>query len=153
LSVSVLCLAWPHTPRSVLSLVYFTLFDFIYRCEAIDCGPCMPSYEGGCKWTSPLKIILSLFCFIPRITGRAGIATGYWQDDRGFGVRVPMGARIFTSAHRPDQLWDPPTLLSSGYWVLFPQGQSDQGVKLTTHFQLVPKTRKRRSMHPFPLTS
>jgi hypothetical protein len=43
-----------------------------------------------------------------------GIATGYWLDDRGVGVRVPIGSRI-TSSRRPDRLWCPPSLLSNGY--------------------------------------
>jgi hypothetical protein len=48
-----------------------------------------------------------------------GIATGYWLDDRGIGVRVPVGRRIFFSARCPDWSWDPPNLLSSGYrWLL-----------------------------------
>jgi hypothetical protein len=33
-----------------------------------------------------------------------GIATGYRLDDGGFGVRVPVGSRIFSSPCRPDQL-------------------------------------------------
>jgi hypothetical protein len=35
-------------------------------------------------------------------------------DDQGVGVRVPVGARIFTSPCRPDRLWVPPNLLSNG---------------------------------------
>jgi hypothetical protein len=31
-----------------------------------------------------------------------GIATGYGLDDRGVGVRVPVGSKIFTSPYRPD---------------------------------------------------
>jgi hypothetical protein len=31
-----------------------------------------------------------------------GIATGYGLDDRGVGVRVPLGSRIFSSPRRPD---------------------------------------------------
>jgi hypothetical protein len=46
----------------------------------------------------------------------AGIATGYGLDDRGFGVRVPVGSRIFSSPCCPDQLWGPPNLLSN-QWV------------------------------------
>jgi hypothetical protein len=31
-----------------------------------------------------------------------GIATGYNLNDRGIGVRVPLGATFLSSAHRPD---------------------------------------------------
>jgi hypothetical protein len=44
-----------------------------------------------------------------------GIATGYGLDDRGVGVRVPLGSRIFCSPRRPDRLSDPRILLSNGY--------------------------------------
>jgi hypothetical protein len=33
-----------------------------------------------------------------------GIATTYGLDDRGVGVRVPVGSRIFSSRNRPDRL-------------------------------------------------
>jgi hypothetical protein len=36
--------------------------------------------------------------------GAVGIATGYVLDDRGAGVRAPIGSRIFTSPYRPDRL-------------------------------------------------
>jgi hypothetical protein len=36
-----------------------------------------------------------------------GIATDYGLDDRGVGVRVPVGSRIFSSPPRPDRLWGP----------------------------------------------
>jgi hypothetical protein len=45
-----------------------------------------------------------------------GIAIGYGLDDRGIGVRVPVGSRIFCSPRRPDRLRGP----SSGYRVFFP---------------------------------
>jgi hypothetical protein len=32
-----------------------------------------------------------------------GIATGYGLDDRGVGVRVLVGSRIFSSPRRPDR--------------------------------------------------
>jgi hypothetical protein len=44
-----------------------------------------------------------------------GIATGYELDDRGAGVQVPVGSRIFSSPHHPDWVWGPPNLLHSGY--------------------------------------
>jgi hypothetical protein len=33
-----------------------------------------------------------------------GIATGYGLDGRGFGVRVPVGAGIFSYSFLPDRL-------------------------------------------------
>jgi hypothetical protein len=51
-----------------------------------------------------------------------GIATGYWLDDQGAGVQVPVGARIFISPCHPDWLWGPPNLLPNGYQELFPRG-------------------------------
>jgi hypothetical protein len=49
-----------------------------------------------------------------------GIATGYGLDDQGVGVRVPVGARIFTSPCSPDRLRGPPNLLFNGYRELLP---------------------------------
>jgi hypothetical protein len=43
------------------------------------------------------------------------IATDYRLEDQGVGVRVLVGARLFICSCRPDRLWDPPNLLSSGY--------------------------------------
>jgi hypothetical protein len=52
----------------------------------------------------------------------AGIATGYGLNDRGVGVRVPVGPRIFCSPQRPDRLWGPSSLLPNGYQGPFPPG-------------------------------
>jgi hypothetical protein len=81
-----------------------------------------------------------------------GIATGYGLDDWGVRVRVPVGSRIFSSP-RPDRLWGPPSFLHNGYRGLFPRRWSGQGVKLATHLQLVPRSKKRGSLHPLPHTS
>jgi hypothetical protein len=72
-----------------------------------------------------------------------GIATGYglvdWRGGGwGVGVRVPARSRIFSYQRRVDRLWGPPNLLFNGC----------RGVKLTTHLQLLPRSRKCGSMHP-----
>jgi hypothetical protein len=64
------------------------------------------------------KTIKKIVCYIHRVRSRdsvVGIVTGYGLDDRGVGVRVPVGSRIFSSPRRPDRLWSSPSLLSSGY--------------------------------------
>jgi hypothetical protein len=56
---------------------------------------------------------------------------------------------LFSVSSRP--ALGPPNLLSNGYRGLFPRGWSGRGVKLTTHFQLVPRSRKFWSLHPLPI--
>jgi hypothetical protein len=57
----------------------------------------------------------------------------------------------FSISSRP--FWGPPSLLSNGYQGLFLREQNGLDVKLTTHLQLAPSFRKRRSTHPRPLKS
>jgi hypothetical protein len=45
--------------------------------------------------------------------------TGYGMDDRGVGVRVPVGSKILSSPRLPDRLRGPPNLLSNGSAGLF----------------------------------
>jgi hypothetical protein len=49
-----------------------------------------------------------------------GIATGYGLDDRGIGVRVSVGSRIFSFPRHPDPFWGSP-LLSNGCRWFFPR--------------------------------
>jgi hypothetical protein len=44
-----------------------------------------------------------------------GIVTSYELDDRGIGVRVPVGSRIFSSLSHRDRRRGPHIFLSSGY--------------------------------------
>jgi hypothetical protein len=64
------------------------------------------------------KIIFFNFTVLSRDSS-VGIATGYVLDDRGVGVRVPVGSRIFSSPRHPDWLWGPPILPCIGYQGLF----------------------------------
>jgi hypothetical protein len=61
----------------------------------------------------------TVFNFLTRCFRSRDIATGYGLDDQGAGVRVPVGSRIFFLS-RPDRLWGPPNLLSTGYRGLCP---------------------------------
>jgi hypothetical protein len=73
-----------------------------------------------------------------------GIATGYGLDDRGVGVRVPVGSRLFSMSSRP-------ALGSTQALIQWAPGALSPGVKrpkLTTHLQLVLRPRKCVSIHP-----
>jgi hypothetical protein len=81
-----------------------------------------------------------------------GIVNAYGLDDRGVGVRIPVWSRILTSPHHQNRLWGLPNLLFNEYQRLFPRGESGRRVKLTTHLELVPRSRKHGSIHPLPHT-
>jgi len=59
------------------------------------------------------------------------VQSGYQLDDCDL---IPSGGMndFFLPSH-PEQLWGPYSLLSSGYWGLYPQRYSNQGVKLSIH--------------------
>jgi hypothetical protein len=54
---------------------------------------------------------------------------------------IPGEARFFSSPQLPARLWGPPSLLPNGYQGRFPRRQSGNGVNLTTHLHLVPRSR------------
>jgi hypothetical protein len=78
---------------------------------------------------------------------------GFWLDGRGVGVRVPVGAK-FSLLHAV-QTGSGVHLISypMGTGGPFPGGWSGTGLKLTTHPQLVQRSRIRGSIHPLPHTS
>jgi len=70
-----------------------------------------------------------------------------WTTGVRFSAWAVVG--VFSSPPHPDQPWDPPSLLSVGTG----EGGLTPGVKLTTHFSLVPRLRMREAMPPLPSTS
>jgi hypothetical protein len=97
-------------------------------------------------------------------TQTAGMATGCRLDDRGVGVRVTVGSRIFPSpgsfstidrwrSRCKGRFYGPPLLPALGstqpriQWVPGGGGSFPGVVKLTTHLQLVPRSRKHGSTY------
>jgi hypothetical protein len=80
-----------------------------------------------------------------------GTATGYGLEDRGVGVRVPEGSKVYLLHVVQAGSGVHPTSYPMSTWV-FRRGQSGRGVKLTTHLQLMPTSRQCGSTHPLPHT-
>jgi hypothetical protein len=88
--------------------------------------------------------ILTLYCFL----GSVGIATGYRLDCRG---SFPGRGKIFlfsTSSRSALGPTQPPIQLEPE---LFAREQSGQGLKLTTHLHLVPRSRTVNPDLHFPI--
>jgi hypothetical protein len=105
-------------------------------------------------WSEITNLVPAVFLInIQRYRNRdsaVGIANGYGLDHRGFGVRVPVRARVFSSPHPSDVFWGPHSFLSNRYRSYF-HGGKRPGRK-AEHSHTVPRSRKRRSIHPLPHT-
>jgi hypothetical protein len=103
--------------------------------------PTLSQINALCTTTSYLSKAHFNFIFTPKSRSRSrdssvGIATVYGMDRRG---SIPgKGKRVFSYTQLWDRLWGPPSLLYSGYWGIS-LGQGGWGVKLTTHFHVVPR--------------
>jgi hypothetical protein len=119
--------------------------------------PRLKTLEDPLRWPRDTVYLWKLALISPTSGGRSvsiirlRIKATEKKTDRGVRVRVSGGTRIVFSPLRPDRLWGPSNLLSTGYRGLFPWGLSGWGVKLTTHLQLVPRSRKCGSIHPLPI--
>jgi hypothetical protein len=56
------------------------------------------------------------------LLGGGNASAGYGLDDRGVGVLISVGSRIFTSPYLPDRFWGPSSDISGAYRGLFPRG-------------------------------
>ena len=50
---------------------------------------------------------------------------------------IPSSTHFFILSKRPNQIWDPPSLIWNWYWWFFPWDVSGRSMKLTTHLHLV----------------
>jgi hypothetical protein len=105
-----------HILSFFLSLIFPYVVVFLLFCVVRFLGR-----VGQCACNASYSPMLN---FTPvRRDSVVGIATTYGLDDRGGGVRVRVGSRIFSSPRRQDRLWGPHNLLCNGYMGLFPQGK------------------------------
>jgi hypothetical protein len=92
-----------------------------------------------CRYRQENPSFLSNLRFIMSQDSSVSLVLGYGLDDRG--SNPGRGSEFFSSLPRPDRLWNPPSLLSNGYWGFFPRGQSGWGLKLNTNLHLVPRSK------------
>jgi hypothetical protein len=75
-----------------------------------------------------------------------GIATGYGLENRGIGVWIPVGSRIFSSPCRPDWLWGPPNPMDT-VGVKRPGSEADNSTLTSAEVKKI-----WISIHPLPHT-
>jgi hypothetical protein len=102
---------WQFTATLFVGMTVYC--HFICRYDSL-----LPLYLPVWQFTATLFTGMSVYllvCQVTRSRDRAvGIATGYGLDGQGVGIRVQVGAGLFSSPRRPDQFWDLPSLLSNG---------------------------------------
>jgi hypothetical protein len=98
-------------------------------------------------------IYIYIFILIKSRDSAVGTAGAYGLDDGGVGFRVPVGLK-FSLLHLVETgsgVYTTFYLMGNGGF--FPGGKRGRDVKLTTHLQLVLRSRKRGSIHPLSHTS
>jgi hypothetical protein len=111
-----------HDPRFTENYSRLVLPYTRYARRYIYLSYCLSHYPPLCAIPMHSARRRQILGSLHRLSGSrdsAGdIATGYGLDDRGIGVRVPVGSRIFFSLRRPDQLWGTTRPIQCIRWVL-----------------------------------
>jgi hypothetical protein len=130
-----------------------------YLCISEKCKCSVFWHTGIIRWIGSSSFMIpfvlgslgyyqTFFILVPKHDrdSPVGIATGCGLEGWGVWVWVVVGARFFSTLFRlvlgPTQ---PPI-----QWLLGRQGWSGWGIKLTTHFSLVPRSRIIDAVHPLP---
>jgi hypothetical protein len=126
---------------------------FLSHSKTFESADSILSLQNKNVGSQILKTVNTKITIIWSRDSAVGVATGYGLDGRGVGVRVPVYARLFFSPRCPDRFRGSLSLLFNGYRGLLLWRLRGRGVKLTTHLQLVPRSRICGSIHPLPHTS
>jgi hypothetical protein len=105
----------PEIERSVRQIARNVFLKCTYSVWSTHCGPCSSSLLAVRKEPTDVTSMIFNVRDIMSRSSSVDTATGYELDDRGVGVRFPVGSRMFTSPYCPDGLWCLPNLLSN--WV------------------------------------
>jgi hypothetical protein len=108
-------MCWCRCPEiGTSSIDLAQMSRFYLKTETKSSLRCVVKKKIG-RWIMSRNIIfvfvLATLSGVRSRDGAVGISTGNGLDDRGVGVRVPVGSRIFSSPCRPDWLWGQPNLL------------------------------------------
>jgi hypothetical protein len=92
-----------------------------------------------------------LITLLPANKRRDSSVVQRWARSWMIGVRIPAEARNFSLHHHvPTGFGARPASYSMGTRNSFPGSKNGRGVKLTTHLHLVPRSRMRGAIPPFP---
>jgi hypothetical protein len=120
-----------HTDLKLVSPVLCTIDDEEKIQLVVQC-----MLEGAVYFIDPIidygsNLFISLllhYTFVPyswwRRDNAVCIETSYGLDDRGFGVRIPVRYRIFSSPRLPERLWAHPASNAMGSGGFFHGGRA-----------------------------
>jgi hypothetical protein len=125
IAIHALIALWVYI-QIIWSVTTFSFLRYEKVHSRVHNSPALEPHLQPCKSrTNPQTVSLSTHfnIILPSMSrDRAvDIATGYGLNDRGVGVRVPVGSRMFSSPRRLDRFCGPPNLQFNRYRGLFPR--------------------------------